>query len=845
MPNLVKGEGPLDAKIVLIGEAPGHTENATGRPFMGASGEMLKQWWNGLGLQRGQVRIDNLSQYLPPKGKIANEDINTLVRCVGDLRQRIAELRGPCVVVPTGNYATFALTGKGKVKAALRKAFAEEVSASEAEKKAGITSLRGSVYNYTTLTGHQCKLIPTIHPSWFLHGNRAKQEIAIHDWKRIIRESESPNRQPRIRHHVIEPTEHQVSQYVKFVKYYQDQLSLSMDIETWGNTLSCVGFSHDPNYSITINTTGKRNRDIFLPYVRALCETSCAKILQNGFYDWYWLASYNIRPVNWHWDTLGMAHALNPIGQFTLEHLCSIHVKDYQYWKDEAKDAEEIRKYARDLQALWIYNGLDCCYTYELWQELLPKLAQDSRLQFYFDHYRNLFVPLLGLMLHGVAVDKKSQAAQSKELMIECQGYREQLEALAGEDLFATKDFSPTKLRKFFYTTLGIPKKTKWTKGVEGKKRTVTLDKHALNDFIVKAGMPKHKKKYEAAKEPALYILKFRRNKKKADTLKKGWDSDSRVRCSYKLTTESGRLASSKNPKRRGYNLQNPSRKIRDTFWPDRGTVFVKIDLSQVEDRMVKMYTGADRMVKMANLRPDELDVHTHNAAMIFGKSEADITYDERYLGKRTVHGAQRGMTGMMLSLALLADEDAPMVVSPGECQKMINIYLDEVWEIRDIYFPQVRKTLWREKRLVNSWGRVWDVGQWVEWNDDLYGRAFSWLPQSENADLCNQWGVLPAWEFQLRHKVEGFRVNLQVHDEIISSSPVELAYDYAKMLVDSLERPREINGNILRVPAGVTVASSWKDSRHEFKSLPPRSKFEEAAYAVADEVEARYREIE
>ena len=40
MPNLVKGEGPLDAKIVLIGEAPGATENVLKRPFMGASGNL-------------------------------------------------------------------------------------------------------------------------------------------------------------------------------------------------------------------------------------------------------------------------------------------------------------------------------------------------------------------------------------------------------------------------------------------------------------------------------------------------------------------------------------------------------------------------------------------------------------------------------------------------------------------------------------------------------------------------------------------------------------------------------------------------------------------------------------
>ena len=67
--------------------------------------------------------------------------------------------------------------------------------------------------------------------------------------------------------------------------------------------------------------------------------------------------------------------------------------------------------------------------------------------------------------------------------------------------------------------------------------------------------------------------------------LKGAWDRDGRIRCQYKFTTISGRLASSKNPRGKGYNLQNPDREIRDTFLPDEGKVFVKIDMSQIEDR--------------------------------------------------------------------------------------------------------------------------------------------------------------------------------------------------------------------------------------------------------------------
>jgi DNA polymerase I-like protein with 3'-5' exonuclease and polymerase domains len=503
---------------------------------------------------------------------------------------------------------------------------------------------------------------------------------------------------------------------------------------------------------------------------------------------------------------MAMAHAINPIGQFSLEYLCSIHCDHYQYWKDEAKDAEEIKKYARDLQSLWTYNGLDCCYTHELQSALQRELESGGRGDFYFRHYRDLFVPLLALMRHGVAVDTKAQALWAKELMLGCEQARRELEDLAGEDLFATKDFSPLKLRKFFYDKLKIPKKTKVTKGVAGKKRTVTLDKHALNDFIIKAELPRLKKKYAPAKTPALLILGFRRDKKKADLMKGAWDKDARIRCSYKFNTESGRLASSKNPMRRGYNLQNPSRKVRHTFLPDKGCVFIKVDLSQIEDRVVKMLTGSSRLAEIANRHPCEFDAHTYNASKIFKVAEKDVTYEQRYLGKKAVHGAQRGMSGNMLSLSLLADEDAPLVVSPVECQRMIDDYLEDHHEIRDKYFPGIRTEMWTNKCLTNTWGRIWNIGEFVEFNDDLYRRGYSFKPQSENADLLNQWGLVEAYSFIEVNKFKT-RINLQMHDELICSCPPEEAFDFTTFLVGQLQQPRYYLGRKLVVPATVTVA--------------------------------------
>jgi len=837
--NFVPAEGPVDADIIMIGEAPGRQEDIRRRPFVGPSGDLQEDIWREVGgIKRYQVYIDNLYPWMPPGGKIENVSDEALAKAVINLRERVGLLPKPHVIVPTGNYATFALTGKGKVKAGLRKALGEDLKASEAEKKAGITKLRGSVYEYTTLGGKKCKVIPTIHPAYFLRGQRHKLRRAYADWRRIKRESVSPELVGRERRHLVSPTQFEVEKFVEYVKYNESNLLLSVDIETWGRTLSCVGFAVSPDYSITLPTTSKEQRETFLPMVQLLADTRCPKILQNGLYDTYWLDGYGIRLRNWQWDTLAMAHALNPGDEYALDYLCSIYVPDYRYWKDEAKDAEEIRKYARDLDSLWFYNGLDCCYTYELCQYLHQELMAADRMEFYCRHYQELFGPLLEMMLHGIRVDCKRQKAWAKELMTDCAGIRERLKGVAGTDLFATKDFSNAKLQKFFYTTLGVPKITKISKRKEGKVRAVSTDKTALTKMIFAATNQKNGKKYEKAVEPARLILDHRRKKKLGDFLKGAWDKDGRIRCSYKFTTISGRLASSGNPRGRGYNLQNPDREVRDTFLPDEGKVFVKIDMSQIEDRLCKVYTGAKRMVEMANLRPDEFDAHTYNASRIFGCEMGEVDKKRRSLGKMAVHGAQRGMSGKKLADKLLTDNG--LVIPFQDCQKMIDAYLEDHWEVRDIYFPMVRSEIWDNQRLVNSWGRVLPLDRrFVEYSDDFWREMYSWYMQSECADWMNQWGIKAAYGYIKAFPDCGCRINLQVHDEIVVSCPPDgRAYDIARFLVASLEQPRLIRGNWLVVPADVCVAGSWKDKRHEFKRMPPKEEFMDVVETVWKEVE-------
>jgi len=71
----VAGEGNPDADIVFIGEAPGKQEAATGRPFIGRSGQLLRSLIREIGLKEEDVYITSPVKYLPDRGTPTSEDI--------------------------------------------------------------------------------------------------------------------------------------------------------------------------------------------------------------------------------------------------------------------------------------------------------------------------------------------------------------------------------------------------------------------------------------------------------------------------------------------------------------------------------------------------------------------------------------------------------------------------------------------------------------------------------------------------------------------------------------------------------------------------------------------------
>ncbi len=98
----VPGEGPADAEIMFIGEAPGFHENVQGRPFVGAAGQFLDELLAQVGLSRDQVFITNVVKCRPPGNRDPRPE--ELAACEPYLDRQIAAIR-PKVIVTLGRFS--------------------------------------------------------------------------------------------------------------------------------------------------------------------------------------------------------------------------------------------------------------------------------------------------------------------------------------------------------------------------------------------------------------------------------------------------------------------------------------------------------------------------------------------------------------------------------------------------------------------------------------------------------------------------------------------------------------------------------------------------------------------
>jgi len=113
----VPGEGPRAARLVVIGEGPGRTEDETGRPFVGRAGELLTKILDAIKLPRDQVFICNIVKCRPPENRLPQYD--EIAACLPFLYRQI-ELVKPNVILAMGGTAAQSLLNTKQSLGALR-----------------------------------------------------------------------------------------------------------------------------------------------------------------------------------------------------------------------------------------------------------------------------------------------------------------------------------------------------------------------------------------------------------------------------------------------------------------------------------------------------------------------------------------------------------------------------------------------------------------------------------------------------------------------------------------------------------------------------------------------------
>lgn len=317
--RIVPGAGPENAKIAIVGEAPGSHEDIQLKPFVGPAGGVLEQCLHAAGLIRGEVYLTNTVKVRPKGNDIApffNSTKGTFtpdgMYWVEVLREELNKLN-PNVIVACGATALAAITGRRS-----------------------ILKLRGYWLESQGLA-RTFKVIPCIHPSAALRGMYLYRHLIVLDLRKAKGEAATPE--------LVRPQRQLVCDFgtvqevLEWLDYFSMQPRVSFDIEVLNYEMSCIGFSSDAGIACSIPLTRQWTEVdealIWKAIQRVLGNPDTVKICQNGIFDIQFLLTrcgIQVRgPIE---DTMIGHSVMYPELQKGLAFLVSVYCGTQEYYKD-------------------------------------------------------------------------------------------------------------------------------------------------------------------------------------------------------------------------------------------------------------------------------------------------------------------------------------------------------------------------------------------------------------------------------------------------------------------------------------------------------------------------------
>jgi len=792
----VPGSGPESAKLMVIGEAPGQYEERLGQPFVGPSGELLRDVMRQVGIDPSEVRFSNLCKFRPPGNELsAWFDSNgmpnaTVMEGLAELKEEIEHVKPNCIVA-LGNFPLWALTGKSRWDRKNRG-------------YTGIGDYRGSILQGSDFTCGR-KVVAAYHPASILRQYPNKAILRL-DLARAAKQREFPEIRPIQRTFVLDPRGDDR-------RYWLDRLAttgdhLTGDIEYIGERLLCVGLTSQRGEAVVLAMHDARD----VSEVRSLLESGKPLVFQNGMFDcsileWH----YGIRCVrHLKYDTMIAAYNIALEFPKDLGFLASLYTEQ-PAWKGMV-DWKKVAAGAQPMSDVLHYNAIDTWATEEIMHEQLAQDLTDLAFRASFDFDMSKLAPLWEMSQRGVRIDTAKLNSLKALLESEATTLQAGLAQIAGRSVNVK---SGPQVVALLFESLGCPRGARTDPSTRHPDGQLKTDDKTLADVSLRCS--------NDTQRTAIKII--RETRERLDLVSKfceiELDDDGRMRCHYDpAKTETGRLSSRKfYPTGRGSNLQNVPKdgRVRSVFIADPGYAFGYADLRQAESLVVSYLSGDPEMLRL-HLTPG-LDGHREVAAFLLSKPVDEITGDERYLGKRVRHGCNYSLGWKTLMEYVNADAsktgvslDAKLAKRLVDRYRALHPYLVAWWaEIEaEVRATRSLSTLTGRKRVF--YDRI----------DSIVPVAIAYKPQGTVADVlniilvrCANDPVLAELDFQLL---------LQVHDAIGYQFPIEHTFAVNKRIRELSVVPLTVpkTGQTFSIDLEIKIGSNWGEFDPKKPDLNP-----------------------
>lgn len=586
------------------------------------------------------------------------------------------------------------------------------------------------------------------------------------------------------------------------------------------------------------------------------------KVMHNGAYDTTYFFRMGMPPNNYIYDTMIMMHAAWPTLSRALYIGTSLFLPNYRYWKDDAKDVGDNDKVKWQIPSTperlgnyWKYNGQDCANTLELCLAILEYWNGNEsgvwpESPYSYAHVWRTYIrefmieqgPCMYMSMTGARADPKRQEYMTYKLLDEADKATDRLRWICSDPELNPK--APAQIANIIYDKLGQAEDKR--KGRTADKRVMQkiADKHPMFEDLIKA--------ITDAKEPANNASKY------GISLggNKGFKYFKGDRFLYQMkaaATTTRRLASSRHNYNIGSNMQNVPAAMREVIRAEEGECLCSIDYSQSDSYFVAFESQDPTMMEIVT---DDRDTHSVHVEFFFGfpyekvvkgaeAKEAwvvDPVTGVRQIIKKVSHGTNYDMGGETMLLNIRRPAAISMVNailhSPNASLFMQFMGLDNS---KDPTYYVEHSAMWSDQQLA----KACDFAQKLYYK--RYPKLAGWKKTSV-LDTAAHFGVIEMFGgstttmmgapdknprfvpaaygqggtagninnamirlFYLNPDMwaRGFRIIIQIHDELISGIPL----DDMGLIDDQLaimEAPCTIKGKTFTIPVDAELALSW-----------------------------------